>query len=260
MMSEYDNDVSESVASGSGASGHSTEATVTNQLPPPQLAHLQTTTEAALHPPIYPGSPAAQSAPTNAIQLDIVQQPERTRVCGFSVSDRRPISPPPIIKVLGRSFQDTTSLVAFATLWSTDLEQCMSFTSKAGPPLSYKSINGIPGSYDVSTTEGYQKSFLLMGSLISECHLLRDDSNQYGLFFVFPDLAVRTTGSFRLKIDVFDMRGMNEGTKAAPLATTMTNVFEVYRPADFPGLPPPTPLSCTFSRQGIPVKMKYATY
>lgn len=38
-------------------------------------------------------------------QLVIVQQPSRARMCGFGDKDRRPISPPPIVKMIVYSLE-----------------------------------------------------------------------------------------------------------------------------------------------------------
>ncbi|ORY53806.1 hypothetical protein BCR33DRAFT_761123 [Rhizoclosmatium globosum] len=72
------------------------------------------------------------------IKLEIIQQPEKARVCGFSVMDRRPIFPPPVIKLTGNLdiLEDSSSLVMFASLWSRDLQQCVSYSHKAAPAFS----------------------------------------------------------------------------------------------------------------------------
>jgi velvet factor protein len=33
-------------------------------------------------------------------RLDVVQQPQRARMCGFGDKDRRPITPPPCVRIV----------------------------------------------------------------------------------------------------------------------------------------------------------------
>ncbi|KAL4929211.1 velvet factor family protein [Aspergillus undulatus] len=62
--------------------------------------------------------------------LQVVQQPIRARMCGFGDKDRRPITPPPCIRLVVRDAQtekeidinemDTTFYVIMADLWTAD--------------------------------------------------------------------------------------------------------------------------------------------
>ncbi|KAI9332832.1 velvet factor-domain-containing protein [Obelidium mucronatum] len=112
--------------------------------------------------------------------------------------------------------------------------------------------------YSVIITDSYARSFILIGSIISECHTLTDTENADGLFFVFHDLAVRTTGSYRLKFEMYDTKSSKKGEGMTPIAEVVSDAFQVYRPADFPGLSETTELSRCFARQGIQIRMKYA--
>ncbi|KAL4797388.1 velvet factor-domain-containing protein [Aspergillus venezuelensis] len=91
---------------------------------------------------IYPGSdpslvsPTGQPDPVSTIHdgriwsLQVVQQPIRARMCGFGDKDRRPITPPPCIRLVVRDAQtekeidinemDTTFYVIMADLWTAD--------------------------------------------------------------------------------------------------------------------------------------------
>lgn len=47
------------------------------------------------------------------------------------------------------------------------------------------------------------------GSIVSSLYHLKDteNNNQDAGFFVFPDLSVRTEGSYRLKLSLFEVKG-----------------------------------------------------
>ncbi|KAJ3143175.1 hypothetical protein HK101_003222, partial [Irineochytrium annulatum] len=46
---------------------------------------------------------------------------------------------------------------------------------------------------------------ILLGSLVSSCHILTNMDGERGAFFIFSDLGVRSSGSFRLRFDLFDL-------------------------------------------------------
>ncbi|KAG5638690.1 hypothetical protein H0H81_010915 [Sphagnurus paluster] len=71
-------------------------------------------------------------------------------------------------------------------------------------------------------------------------------------FFVFPDLSVRTEGSYRLKLSLFEVVGNNvrhcKSIYSAP--------FYVYTAKKFPGMEESTPLSCSLADQGIKIRIR----
>ncbi|KAJ3249811.1 hypothetical protein HDU77_007419 [Chytriomyces hyalinus] len=198
---------------------------------------------------------------TNAasgIQLTVVQQPQRARVCGFSIHDRRSVQPPPIIEIKGVELDGTTPLVMFVTLWSRDLQNNLSYSHKSAPPFAYIPIqpedgqnNGTPQRYNVDITEGYIHAQLLIGSLVCEAMDLTDANNKRGLFFCFPDLAIRCSGYFRLRFEAYHL-----GRQGPPLGWVVSDVFQTFSPKTFPGNVEPTALSRTFLRQGVSIRMR----
>ncbi|KAJ3197970.1 hypothetical protein HDU82_001299 [Entophlyctis luteolus] len=170
---------------------------------------------------------------------------------------------------------------------SSDGHLNVSISEKSGCSLSYKPIEDTTASsakstgqesfiatvtngdceatdssflYSVETTVGYTTCFNLLGNLLTESRVLYDENNKPGMFFVFYDLAVRKTGSFRLKFELYRIIDRSKDVRdgASPICATMSDVFQVYRPNDFPGLLETTELSRAFARQGVPIKMKYA--
>ncbi|KAI9332829.1 velvet factor-domain-containing protein [Obelidium mucronatum] len=191
----------------------------------------------------------------STIKLEIIQEPQQTRVCGFQLADRRPIHPPPIIKLHGVDPSEAGPFIMFASLYSADRQSNMSFTSKSGSPVIYTPIQG-EGTFNVAVTDGYSKSMILMGQLICLGELLNDTENNPGIFFIYNDLAVRSSGLFRLKFALYKMHAMRGSTP--PIAVAFSSVFQVYSPKEFPGVTETTELSKCFARQGVNIRMKYA--
>ncbi|KAL2815617.1 velvet factor-domain-containing protein [Aspergillus cavernicola] len=110
--------------------------------PPPPLSMDRMPSQ----PTMYPGSagpvPSGMIPTTNHAEpvstihedriwsLQVVQQPIRARMCGFGDKDRRPITPPPCIRLIVKDAHtdkeiaindlDTTYYVIMADLWSAD--------------------------------------------------------------------------------------------------------------------------------------------
>jgi hypothetical protein len=60
------------------------------------------------------GPPLTRYAPTNAVckqfdgfayGLDVIQDPARARMCGHGDKDRRPIGPPPVVRLVKKSLE-----------------------------------------------------------------------------------------------------------------------------------------------------------
>lgn len=94
----------------------------------------------------------------------------------------------------------------------------------------------------------------LLGPIHTNAARLLDEQDRLGIFFVFQDLSIRTEGEFRLKVKLLTVApiGAHEITyqETAVLAEAWTDVFTVYPPKRFPGVPGTTALSATFGRQG----------
>ncbi|KAJ3376944.1 hypothetical protein HDU80_003569, partial [Chytriomyces hyalinus] len=102
--------------------------------------------------------------------------------------------------------------------------------------------------YNVEITEGYTQSLLLVGSLVSESMDLITPDNEKGVFFVFADLAIRSSGFFRLKFELFHL-----GRQGPALASAVSDVFQAFSPKAFPGNLGPTQLTRVLQHQGIQI-------
>ncbi|KAI9854206.1 MAG: hypothetical protein M1830_006551 [Pleopsidium flavum] len=100
----------------------------------------------------------------------------------------------------------------------------------------------------------------LIGSLSASAFRLTDPDNKIGVWFILQDLSVRTEGSFRLKMNFVNV-GNNTGTSlntgSAPvLASTFSDVFQVFSAKKFPGVIESTSLSKCFATQGIKIPIR----
>jgi hypothetical protein len=101
----------------------------------------------------------------------------------------------------------------------------------------------------------------LIGSVVVNASKMKDDKDQWGIFFVFQDLSVRTEGTFRLKCSFIDIgdetdpSGINHGNPPV-LATCFTDIFQVYSAKKFPGVIESTPLSKAFASQGVKIPIR----
>jgi Velvet factor len=46
----------------------------------------------------------------------------------------------------------------------------------------------------------------MMGSFAAEAKWLRDETGMMGVYFVFNDLSIRTSGNYRLRFSLFDVK------------------------------------------------------
>ncbi|KAL1922744.1 uncharacterized protein VTP21DRAFT_9120 [Calcarisporiella thermophila] len=81
--------------------------------------------------------------------------------------------------------------------------------------------------YEQVPIEGIYQN-LLAGNLVANAVKHRDGYNRIGVYFSFPDLSVRLSGTYRLAVYVHHM-GLASGQGwAAAVASGLTGPFEVY--------------------------------
>ncbi|KAJ3227371.1 hypothetical protein HDU81_006753 [Chytriomyces hyalinus] len=131
-------------------------------------------------------------------------------MCGFASADKRLIDPPPILRLTGGDTRSTNLYILSASLWSENLTKDLSVTEKyfSGASVKYTPNNAATSAqsqYKVELTEGYDSRRVLWGGLAATCTRLKDLDGVVGNFFVFHDLAVRSSGVYRLKFELFMM-------------------------------------------------------
>lgn len=146
-------------------------------------------------------------------ELTVRQEPKQARMCGVG-ADRRPIDPPPIVQLRVIDPSHRRPLTADSRASSPD-----------GTPTSSASQSFLQNPYyfmfaslakpdeDVELhwlKDG--KTRCTTGSVVSSLYHLKDaeaGGSDAG-FFVFPDLSVRTEGSYRLKLSLYEVVGRSK--------------------------------------------------
>jgi hypothetical protein len=263
-------------------------------------------------------------------KLVVEQQPVRARMCGFGDKDRRPITPPPCVKLvvldpstgLELDDVDSTYFVLMVDLWdergctavnlvrhssaaptvsissstvtsfppaaerahyvATAIPQAMTQYGQPLPPSFYPQQHGYPpqppqyaNNYPIpqmhtvmqaSPSSSNHTRNLIGMTAVSACRLNNLDGKA-GFWFVLQDLSVRTEGTFRLKLSLFDI-GAGNGTnglverngptngKGPCLCYDFSDPFTVYSAKKFPGVIESTPLSKCFAQQGIKIPIR----
>ncbi|KAK6093771.1 hypothetical protein MT418_006357 [Batrachochytrium dendrobatidis] len=174
-----------------------------------QTAQVPESIDTQAHRRMPPDFLASFTSPTTtSYTLCIVQHPLQARMSGYSIRDRRPLDPTPIVQVVVpddisdlQSFEDSPFLVAQASLWKPDMhtELC----TAASAPVS-DLVAGTAPAPDLPPKS--RNSQILLGSIVVACQLLTNIAGERGLYFVFTDLSIRTSGFFRLQISLYDLR------------------------------------------------------
>ncbi|CAI2169579.1 18987_t:CDS:2 [Funneliformis geosporum] len=197
-------------------------------------------------------------------RLEVAQQPIRARMCGFGDKDRRPIDPPPVVKLLVSTADGThipegsvdhSMMIVHAALWS---ENCIDERSLVINPSSIPSQSTGTGPSSILSLNAPSCTRNLMGHCTSSAYVLTDDLGQQGIYFIFQDLSVRTEGSFTLKFSFCDVKGLltRRGSVAAEV---YSGPFKVYTAKKFPGMTESTELSKAFAKQGIKIPIRKDT-
>ncbi|KDR78227.1 hypothetical protein GALMADRAFT_245297 [Galerina marginata CBS 339.88] len=167
-------------------------------------------------------------------ELVVRQEPKQARMCGVGgKADRRPIDPPPIVQL--RVIDPVAQQAGSSSTTPSRRRRNSSTGSPPGSPGPSSSSSRQHG--DDSEAASYAQSFLqnpyyfmfaslarpdddnelhwlkdgrtrcTTGSVVSSLYHLKDPqhNNEDAGFFVFPDLSVRTEGSYRLKLSLFEV-------------------------------------------------------
>lgn len=181
-------------------------------------------------------------------RLEVAQDPKQARACGNGIkssSDRRPVDPPPVIKmnILHGNVDITGTYEADFILFAT-LEHAR--------PIANGSI------YSASHCP-----VLAGNTCVGASYLQRP---AFAAYFIFSDLAVRHEGFYRLKFTLMEMpkNDLDRDIDAqSPRQDDMlmrtfvyTPPFQVYSAKKFPGLEQSTELSALLNEQGCRVRVR----
>lgn len=214
-------------------------------------------------------------------ELTVRQEPKQARMCGVGgKADRRPIDPPPIIqlRVIDPAQRNRNPQAAPSRDPKTASDGNQPASPVAEPTAQDATGTGTdagPSYADSFLQNPYYFMFASLakpdddaelhwlkdgrtrcttGSVVSSLYHLKDPQNQNedAGFFVFPDLSVRTEGSYRLKLSLFEV----VDNSVRHCKSIFSAPFYVYTAKKFPGMEESTPLSCSLADQGIKIRIR----
>ncbi|KAF9921630.1 hypothetical protein FBU30_008300 [Linnemannia zychae] len=198
-------------------------------------------------------------------ELQMAQNPVRARMCGFGEKDRRPMDPPPILKLVVRnedgtladvSQMDVNFYMVMADIYSADRSTpCTLVANPAMAPQSSSFSVESTMSIMSLTPSNHMACRNLTGSTVASGNLLFNLENELGIYFVFQDISVRSEGVFTLKFS-FTLPPTPDGPPSPVAATVFSDQFTIFSAKRFPGMTESTPLSKCFAKQGIKVPIR----
>ncbi|KAM0786434.1 hypothetical protein ACM66B_001898 [Microbotryomycetes sp. NB124-2] len=178
----------------------------------------------------------------NTFELEMVQQPEVGAEAGTDTISvgRLPVVPAPVVRLRVRNSNGDEI---------DDGETPYMFCS-----CSLKTEQSRSGSRDLVATDNEAQSEFsaLIGNTVRTSHQVTDLDGAAVSYFVFDDVSVRTTGTYRLEFTLAEAKR----PKSPKLAATLSEPFEVVPRQQYPGRPAAsilTPLSRHLHRQGVPM-------
>ncbi|KAI0390235.1 hypothetical protein F5Y17DRAFT_80234 [Xylariaceae sp. FL0594] len=173
--------------------------------------------------------------------LSFMQQPQHAKAANGKDKDRRPVDPPPILRLEVAPGQDPDGVY------------------KQSPYLIVVAyLEFAPGQeHDANKAP---PANLMSGTTVSSLHRLKDPADQEGAFFVFGDLTIRREGHYCLRFDLLQMEfGVNSEPDYLVTVTSVTSKpFRVYSQKNFPKQhrSESTFLTRSFSDQGVRLRVR----
>ncbi|GAA5842480.1 hypothetical protein JCM9279_005397 [Rhodotorula babjevae] len=101
----------------------------------------------------------------------------------------------------------------------------------------------------------------LIGTLHTNAHKLKGVEGGMGVYFVLPDLSVRTEGAFRIRVRLLSIgvRRARCESLSPVVADAHSDEFRVFSAKKFEGMLDPTPLSQCFAKQGVRIPTRRVT-
>ncbi|KAI1822086.1 hypothetical protein F4861DRAFT_532505 [Xylaria intraflava] len=173
--------------------------------------------------------------------LSFMQQPLHAKAANGKDKDRRPVDPPPILKLEVATDQDPDGVY------------------KQSPYLIVVAYLEYGPGQDHGP-DPMPPANLMSGTMVSSLHRLKDPGDQEGAFFVFGDLTVRREGTYCLRFDLLQMEfGVSSDPDSLVTVTSVTsNPFRVYSQKNFPKQQKneSTFLTRSFSDQGVRLRVR----
>ncbi|ORX68793.1 hypothetical protein DL89DRAFT_268565 [Linderina pennispora] len=184
-------------------------------------------------------------------KLVIVQQPIRARMCGSSDKDWRPVSPPPVLKLVlydhdGNSVIDNSfmqHLVIHTTLWKDSEEEELTVVEL---PHNTNSKRISAAAKSRKRGPGLELENNLLGDYTASSSIVEDEAGEKGC-------------RYRLRFSLIKLPSMDDYQQPMVpmcISSISTNAFDVYSIKTFPGMIESTPLSKALAQQGLKIPIR----
>lgn len=185
--------------------------------------------------------------PDPTYKLQVRQQPIAARACGFGERDRRVIDPPPILQITTPETHVSSEEMKLRLHQNYAVVHCVLWDPK----------KDCDNTIMPSTSERRHQR-RLMGTVVASPFFGQDEYGVDGCFFTFPDLSVRTPGTYSLKFSliILSAEKMVTGASAPVKSSVLTCPFEVFNAKDFCGMRPSTELTKRLKYQGCMISVK----
>ncbi|PVU96707.1 hypothetical protein BB559_002280 [Furculomyces boomerangus] len=190
------------------------------------------------------------------MELEILQQPKRACVVEMGERYRRPIDPPPILR-LNTNIIDESAFLEFMN------SNVIAVHANLVSEESTENIDNIVNTYSSlsrSTFNSFSKKEgrVLLGSLTASCNIVRGLSDEKSCYFVFPDLYVSIEGTYRLKFSlvVIPSTSEAESVNARVSSYLISDSFIAFPSSEFPGVEESSLLSKTLAEQGVGIPIR----
>ncbi|KDQ18353.1 hypothetical protein BOTBODRAFT_28767 [Botryobasidium botryosum FD-172 SS1] len=176
----------------------------------------------------------------------------------FAKRDRRPLDPPPVIRVRQYEIFDAGTPQEREEEITAQEINVTGFVAHvdlfAAPPPESDTLKKVKTRRDITSGENLTSS--LFGSTFVHATQMKDEDGVPVVFFVFADLSVKMEGYFKLRYRCFDILSASQVGSTPIAAELHSGVFVVYSTKEFPGLQASTALTRHLSRWGVKVNLR----
>ncbi|KAI9206948.1 velvet factor-domain-containing protein [Polychytrium aggregatum] len=99
----------------------------------------------------------------------------------------------------------------------------------------------------------------IFGGLVAHSEFLISPEGEHVVLFIFPSIAVRVQGTYRLRFQLFNLADAVRGLRSEALASVFSDTFISYSWKKYPGISGPTPFTAHLSRQGALISTRTPT-
>ncbi|KAI8908382.1 velvet factor [Gorgonomyces haynaldii] len=178
-------------------------------------------------------------------EIVVRQQAKKGRMTGFS-QDLRSLCPSLILQVLVKENGRIITQVSE--------EECLSLVCTLRLVEVNSTSRAVIDSRDEDRNATLREENNLLGNSAACCQQFVDLHGNPGMFFLFPDLGIRSPGKYRFQCSVFRI---DLELDAMPvLVTEFTQPCSIVSPKNYPRPQGPTRLAKSFVEQGADLRLR----